>query len=150
MEALADLNEAIRLNPDSMRLFNRRAMLYYFNKEYGKAVRDHMEALKRKPDDAATFNYLAWVWSTAPDPNFRNGRRALECATRACELTEWQTPGFVDTLACAHAEVGQFSEAVNWSEKAIELASDDKSRQEYEARMELFRNRQPAREKPTE
>ena len=33
----------------------------------------------------------------------RNGQRARECATRACELTEWGEAGFLDTLA---AELG--------------------------------------------
>jgi serine/threonine-protein kinase len=101
--------------------------------------------LKCEPNHASTLNYLAWVWCTAPDPNVRNGRRALECATRACELTEWQTPGFVDTLAAANAELGQWSEAIRWAEKAAELATDDRSRREYESRVNLFEERKPLR-----
>lgn len=147
-EALADLNEAIRLNPDSLRLYNRRAMLHYYNRDYQKATRDHMEALKREPNHGATFNYLAWIWSTAPDPKVRNGRRAMECATRACELTEWQNAAFVDTLSAAYAELGQWSEAIKWAEQAIEIATDDKSRGEYVERVELYENRQPLRVTP--
>ncbi len=147
-EALADFNEAIRLNPDSVRLYNRRAMFHYFSRDYVKAIRDHMEALKCEPNHAATLNYLGWVWSTAPDPNVRNGRRALECATRACELTEWQTPGFADTLAAAHAEVGQWSEAIKWAEKAVDLATDDRSRIEYASRIDLFEDKKPLRVTP--
>ena len=56
---------------------------------------------KRAPDDADTFNQLAWLWATAPDAEFRNGERAKECAVRACELTDWQAPGPLDTLAAA-------------------------------------------------
>lgn len=149
-EALADFNEAIRLNPDSIRLYNRRAMFHYFNGDYSKAIRDHMEALKREPNHGVTFNYLAWIWSTAPDPKVRNGRRAIECATRACELTEWQSPGFVDTLAAAHAELGQWTEACKWAAKAVELAADDASHDEYAARLELYENRRPLRVTPQE
>jgi serine/threonine-protein kinase len=144
-EAVADLNEAIRLEPDEPRLLNRRAMVHYFNREYGKAVRDHVQALKLDPNDAATFNYLAWIWCTAPDPNVRNGRRALECATRACELTEFQNAGFLDTLACAHAEMGNFTEAVKWAGDAVELAADDTSREEYGDKITLFEARKPYR-----
>lgn len=150
VEALEALNEAIKRNPESPRLFNRRAMLHYFNREFSKALRDHTAALKCDPMNATTFNYLAWVWSTAPDPSVRNGRRALECATRACELTEWQTPGFVDTLASAHAEVGNFAEAEKWAERAAELADDEKSRNEYSARAEQYRNREPLRVSPAD
>jgi serine/threonine-protein kinase len=147
-EALADFNEAIRLNPDSARLHNRRAMFHYYNRDYGKAVRDHMEALKREPNLAATFNYLGWVYSTAPDQRVRNGRRALECATRACELTEWLSPGYLDTLAAAHAELGQWSDALKWVHKAVEVATDDDARDEYASRIDLFENRQPLRVTP--
>jgi serine/threonine-protein kinase len=144
------VNEAIKRNPDSVRLFNRRAMLHYFNREYSKAVRDHTAALKCDPNHAATFNYLAWVWCTAPDPTVRNGRRALECATRACELTEWQTPGFLDTLAAAHAEVGNLQEAEKWAERAAELAEDEKNRAEYLGRAEQYRQGEPLRVTPAD
>jgi serine/threonine-protein kinase len=149
-EALADLDEAIKRNADCPRLFNRRAMLHYFDRAYSKALRDHTAALKCDPQNANTFNYLAWVWSTAPDPTVRNGRRALDCATRACELTEWQTPGFLDTLAAAHAEVGNFSDAERWAERAAGLAEDDKSRREYQARAEQYREKTPLRVTPSD
>jgi serine/threonine-protein kinase len=90
------------------------------------------------------------VWCTVPDPTVRNGRRALECATRACELTEWQTPGFLDTLAAAHAEAGSFAEAAKWAERAAELAEDDKSRGDYMARAKQFRNEEPLRVTPAD
>lgn len=149
-DVMAALNEAIKRNPESPRLFNRRAMMHYFNREYPKAVRDHTAALKCDPANATTFNYLGWVWATAPDPTVRNGRRALECATRACELTEWQTPGFLDTLAAAHAEVGNFPEAEKWADRAHDVAEDDKTRNEYAARAEQYRNRTPLRVNPAD
>lgn len=71
----------------------------------------------------------------------RNGPRALECATRACELSEWSVPGFVDSLAAAHAELGQFNEAIRWQEKAVSLAADPEESADYETRLELYRDR---------
>jgi tetratricopeptide (TPR) repeat protein len=152
-EAMADLAEALKLQPDArqtLRILNRRAMWYYFNKEYTRAIKDHMDALKKEPNDAPTFNYLAWIWCTAPDPNVRNGRRALECATRANELTEFENPAFLDTLAAAHAELGNFSEALSWEGKALELAEDERAEDEYTKRMEQYENRQPLRVTPRE
>ena len=108
--------------------YNYRAGVHYARSNYAAAVRDHMEALKRDPRHAGTFNQLAWVWSTCPDPDVRNGQRARECATRACELTEWGEAGFLDTLAAACAECGEFDDAVKWQEKAIELVGDDPER----------------------
>ena len=31
----------------------------------------------------------AWLWSTCPDAKYRDGKKAVASATRACELTDW-------------------------------------------------------------
>ncbi|MBA4188357.1 MAG: hypothetical protein C0467_10170 [Planctomycetaceae bacterium] len=144
--ALADFNEAIRLAPSAVMPYNYRASLHYARQNYGGAVRDHMEALKRDPRHAGTFNQLAWVWSTCPDPDVRNGQRARECATRACELTEWAEAGFLDTLAAAHAECGEFDDAVKWQEKAMGLLDGDVEKEaDYQSRLDQYHLHKPAR-----
>jgi serine/threonine-protein kinase len=76
----------------------------------------------------------------------RNGERARDCATRACELTEWAIPGFLDTLAAACAECGEFDDAVRWQEKAIDLLDDDETRRaDYRSRLERYRAGRPVR-----
>jgi serine/threonine-protein kinase len=110
-------------------------------------VRDHLDALKRDPRSAAAFNQLAWVWATAPDPGVRNGPRAKECATRACELTDWSDPGPLDTLAAACAELGEFTDAAAWQEKALALAApaDEAA---FRERLDLYRGGTPYRQSP--
>jgi serine/threonine-protein kinase len=140
--ALADFNEAVKLAPTAVMPYNFRAEIHYLRQNYSAAVRDHMEALKRDPRHAGTFNQLAWVWSTCPDPDVRNGARARECATRACELTEWSEAGFIDTLAAACAECGEFEEAAKWQEKALALVEGDSEREaDYSNRLELYHQR---------
>ena len=141
--ALADFNEAIRLNPASLLAYNLRAGIHYQQQQYNRAIQDHLEALKRDPKSAGTFNQLAWIWATAPDPDVRNGTRAKECATRACELTEWQEAGFLDTLAAACAELGDYDDAVKWMEKAIGLAPEHED--DYRTRLDLYENDKPYR-----
>ena len=63
-------------------------------------------------------------------------------ATKACELTLWNEPPLLDTLAAAHAEVGNFAEAVKWAEKAVALAKKSK-RAEFESRLQLYREGKP-------
>ena len=141
--ALADYNEAIRLNPGSLLAYNLRAGIYYQQQQYNKAIQDHLEALKRDPKSSGTFNQLGWIWATAPDPDIRNGTRAKECATRACELTEWQEAGYLDTLAAACAELGEYEDAAKWMEKAIALAPDHED--DYRTRLGLYENDKPYR-----
>lgn len=147
--AMADFAEAIRLSPNDPTRYGIRAAAHVFYGRYADAVRDYLEALKRAPDDPDTFNQLAWLWATAPDPQVRNGERAKECAVRACELTDWQVPGPLDTLAAASAECGEFDAAVRWQEKAIERASPELAG-EYAARLELYRRGEPYRDGPSE
>ena len=140
--AAADFSEAVRLAPTTPLFYNLRAGVLYRQGQYARAVQDHLEALKRDPRSASTFNQMAWIWATAPDPDVRNGRQAKECATRACELSEWQEPGFLDTLAAACAECGEFDDAVRWQEKAVGLANEA---DEFRARAELYRQGKPYR-----
>jgi|YNPBryunderm2012_1023409.scaffolds.fasta_scaffold07549_2 tetratricopeptide (TPR) repeat protein len=145
--ALRDYSEAIRLAPQSPIGFNLRAGVHYLRREYRAAIQDHLEALKRDPKNAGTFNQLGWIWSTTPDPDIRNGRQAKECATRACELTEWQEPSYLDTLAAACAECGDFTEAVRWQKKAAELAPNE-AQSEYLQRVALYESGKPYRSLP--
>jgi len=50
-------------------------------------------------------------------------REAVRLAERACELTHYDEPLFIGTLAAAYAEAGRFSEAVTTAEKAEQLAT---------------------------
>lgn len=145
--AAADFAEAVRLSPTTPLFHNLRAGVLYRQGHYSRAVQDHIEALKRDPRNASTFNQIAWIRATAPDPDVRNGRQAKECATRACELTEWQEAGFLDTLAAACAECGEFDDAVRWMGKAIDLVPDDAAA-EFESRTELYRQGRPYRTAP--
>ncbi|HUR53894.1 MAG TPA: tetratricopeptide repeat protein [Gemmataceae bacterium] len=135
--ALADFDAAVRFAPSAVLPRHYRASVHSARGEHAAAIRDYLEALKRDPRHAATFNQLAWVWATCPDESLRNGERAKECATRACELTDWAEPGYLDTLAAAHAACGELADAVKVQQRATELADTP----EYRARLEEYRAR---------
>jgi len=103
-------------------------------------------------DDAVLAAYLngrAWLQATYLADELRNGPEAIENATKACELTNWQIPEYVDTLAAAYAETGDFDSAIKWQKKATELLTDEQRslhRSDFEWRVKLYESRQPARQ----
>ena len=111
---------------------------------------DWNAALEIDPKNPTTLNALAWLLATIPDDSLRNGARAIELATQACQLTEEKNGSLLDTLAAAYAEAGKFDEAAKWQQKAVDLLSDHPDKVEVQARLELYRQGKPYREDPSE
>ena len=69
------------------------------------------------------LNDLARMLAAAASDRLRNGAEAIALAERAWQLTQFQQPMFIGTLAAADAEAGRFDDAVKTAEKAKDLAA---------------------------
>ena len=125
--------------------FDKLKALFFERFERQRTALDEGDAALARP-----LNVYAWEQATYPVAEFRNGPEAIEHATKACELTNWQDPGIVDTLAAAYAEAGDFTSAIEWEKKAIALLTEEsRARSHFGARLKLYESRQPARESYT-
>ncbi len=88
------------------------------------------------------------VLSTSPKDSVRNGKRSLELALKACELTEYKAAHILSTLASAYAETGDFEKARQWSGKAVELgtAEDNEQLDQLKKELESYKENKPWRE----
>ncbi len=144
-KAIPDYTEAIRLDPNDAAAFNNRGSAWRSQKEYDKAIADYNETIRLDPKNSIPFNCRAWLWATCPNEKFRDGNRAVDSATGACELSEWKNAGHIDTLAAAYAETGDFGKAVEWQEKATKLYTDAEDKKKGEERLKLYKDKKPYR-----
>jgi tetratricopeptide (TPR) repeat protein len=115
---------------------------------HADAVKDYDEALKIDADDTHVLNNLAWVLATSPDDAVRNADRSIELGLKACELTKYQRPHILSTLAAGYAEKGDWETAKKWSSKAVELgAKDEEIDEQLKKELESYEQKKPWREK---
>lgn len=102
-------------------------------------------ALQHSPTYALPLHRLAWLLATCPALEIRDGAQALEYASKANELTSWENAGYVGTLAAAHAAQRDFTAAVKWQKRAIEIlkGGDDSHGSEYVKRLHLYESATP-------
>jgi len=139
--ALRDFTEVIRRDPKNSGAFYNRGMILRSQKEYEAAIRDFADSARLDPKKADALDAEARLLATCPEEKFRDGRKAVEQATRSCELDIWQDPEHLATLAAAYAEAGEFPNAVKWQEKALQDKDyASKFKAEARTRLELYKN----------
>ena len=76
----------------------------------------------------------------------RNGTLALDQAQKAVAGEE--SAAYLDTLAAAYAELGNFAEAIAVQERAIKAITEEEQdlRGELQTRLEYYQRSQPWRE----
>ena len=144
-KAMSDYNEAIRLDPNDVTAYIYRGLASRENGDFDQAIADFGKAIRLAPQHPDAYDGLAWIQATAADAEVRDGEKAVENATKACELTGWQLPICLGTLAAAHAEVGQFDKAIERQKQAIELAPEA-NKADFEAPLALYSEGKPYRD----
>jgi len=145
-EAVRHLQQAIRSKPrfGAAHLELGHALLAVGDQ--AGAIRHYRAAFRLMPRSSAAANSLAWNLATSPDANLRNGQEAVLAAVKACRLTKYADPSALDTLAAAHAETGNFREAVRNAEKGVWLARKQGFKElaeEISKRATLYRTGRP-------
>ncbi len=149
--AIAYLTKASQLLPDDYGIHNNLALALSETGNDKKAIVHFRKATKLKPNTLSALHNLAWILATHNNENLRNASEAVELSERACELTDYQNPLSLDTLAAAYAEAGRFSEAVQMGEMALVLLKSSGPKEvipEVLKRIELFKAGRPYHKSP--
>jgi tetratricopeptide (TPR) repeat protein len=99
---------------------------------------------KGSKSDATGYGLLALTLATHPDDPVRDAKEALEAAAKASELTGSKSWWYLNVLAAAHAESGDFAKAVESIEQSQKLAPAD-AQDMLKERHDLYSRQQPLR-----
>jgi tetratricopeptide (TPR) repeat protein len=140
-KAISDYSKALERIRDAGALYNR-GVAYETTGKVKQAVQDWRAAIDVDPKFALAYNALAWALATSPEASIRDGAAAVSYARQACELANWRDAGYIDTLAVAYAEAGDFPSAVKSMKQALELMEPERANR-ARARLELFESGKP-------
>jgi tetratricopeptide (TPR) repeat protein len=144
--AVAALTRARQISPTSGFIRNDLAAALKDQGDLAGAIAEYKEAVRLDPNNGHIHDQLARLLATGPD-GLRDGKRAVALATRSCELSQWKFAGYIDTLAAAYAENGDFNKAVEYQKKALAFPSRAKGEsKQAEQRLELYTRKQPYRD----
>lgn len=150
--ALADFNRVVATGAENdSAIVNTSALV-----ERGEAHRmlgnwraaadDFRSAIDGDPKCARAYQRTAWLMATCPEERFRNPQLALDVARKAVELSDEMDFQYHDVLAAALANQGEFAEAMEVLQQAVELAPPE-ALPLLKERMSLYEQKKPYRQK---
>ena len=143
--AVEAFSSAIEAAPDSGTAYLRRADAYVQIGHHAEAVADYQKALEHDPENVSALNNFSWLLSTSPHDELRDGKRAIEIATKACRVTDYKQAYILSTLAAGYAETGDFDTAIKWSKKAVEIGGPN-LHEALEKELKQYQSHEPWRE----
>jgi tetratricopeptide (TPR) repeat protein len=152
---VAQFEDAVAKNPEDQRAFFNMGLWWHWKGEYAKALEHYSEAIWLSPTFAYALSARASLRATCPDPTWRDGDAALKDATKAMQCAaergemdgSWKQRQYLQVLAAAHAECGDFEGAVHWQSAALQLAITKSATEEIRARLALYEAGRPTRKK---
>jgi protein O-mannosyl-transferase len=147
-EGIDALEESRSLDPTDAHTHVMLGEAYGAKGDLGAASMAFLDAAQYQPDDPFVLNRAGWILSTAPEPRIRDGAKALSLASHAVDLTRRQDVVSLDTLAAAHAELGQFDAATMAAREALVLAQrrgESAMLPELQQRLDTYLARRPFR-----
>jgi protein O-mannosyl-transferase len=147
-EAMEEFTNAARLDPVYPWPHFQMAKALLKQGRDAEAIDQFHAALRLDPENYQILAYLAHVLAAGENPQLREGKTALELAIKANTLTGGGQPFVLDVLGMAYAKTGDFTNAIDVTQKALDLANaaNLKKIKPIQQRLELYKNHQPWRE----
>lgn len=150
-EAIAEWQLNLNVHPRDYKSLEALGVAFSEKHQFEMAASAFAAAVAIKPDLWFSRAQLAWLQATCPDDRVRNGVRALQMALPLLNATREQSSKALDIIAAAHAEIGNYAQALDFCERALSLISSNTHPAEVTAinmRCGLYREQRPFRQPP--
>jgi len=148
-EAIEHYKQASVLKPENSQIHYKLGESCAALGRMEQALKSWKKSVELGNEQPLAFNNIAWVLAVYPEKPFFNPTEAVELAEKACRLTDFQNPEFLDTLAVCYGAAGRFDEAATTIEKAIDSAAasnEPELVEKYQKRLVLYKANQPYRQ----
>lgn len=112
LSAMNAYERILEIDPNNHEARYTIAHVYINAKVYDKAEAGLLELIELYPEDFKLKNNLAWMYATAEDPKYRNGKKAVRFAQEALVLAP-DDHHVWSTLSEAHYINGDYEKAYN-------------------------------------
>jgi len=149
--AIRHFQAAVELAPQETRFLANLARAQARAARWSDAEQNLRLAYRRQPEIPTIARELAWLLATSPDAGVRNADEAVGIATSLCEQTAWRVPVLLDTLAAGYAARGDFENATQLAERALQLSGNQGPPEfiaDLQGRLELYRSGRPYQQHP--
>jgi tetratricopeptide (TPR) repeat protein len=141
-KAIEDFSKVIELNNRASVAYNNRGYNWQLMGKEKEALVDFEKSVELEPEYALAHQNLAWLLATCNDKTLRNPKRAIESATKACELNQYNDLSDMAALAASHAAAEQFDLAIGIQEKIVERAPQEQKSLAKKL-LELYKENKP-------
>lgn len=150
VSAIGMFEQALQQEPGHAEATLNLAMALHHQGRYSEALPYYERALELSPENPTVLRQAARFFATAPDPGVRNGLRAVDLASRAAVREGNSDLRTLDTLAAAHAQAGQWSQAQSVARHVLRAAEQagfpPEALAKLRERLRLYEAQQPYRE----
>ena len=124
-EAIVEYQKVLQMHPESADAHANLGSAWLAKGRVRDAMAEYTKALQISPENLAALSNLAWLLATSADSSLRNGFEAVRLAERADSASSRSDkhPTVLRILAAAYAEAGQFAEAKETAQHALEAAN---------------------------
>jgi protein O-mannosyl-transferase len=121
-QGIAYYQKALKIAPGKPATHNNLGNAFREKGQFTDAMSEYQKAIQLDPGYTAPHNNLALVLATCSNRSLRNGKRAVELAQRADQLSGGQNPIVLHTLAAAYSENRELPQAIEIAKEAMRLA----------------------------